>query len=110
MENILIVFAILILATALGGTQLPKLPGAPLTILAYILLLFNGMARAALAKHFFIPFVIVAVLSILIYLADKKASKNPENLSKRDALLSNSIFQGAFILIATFYFSMMFFL
>lgn len=110
MENILIVFGILILSTALGGTQLPKLPGAPLTIFAYILLFFNGIARAAMAKHLFIPVIIVAALSALIYLAEKKASEDSSSLSNRDKMLTNSIFQGVFILLATIYFCALFFI
>jgi high-affinity Fe2+/Pb2+ permease len=110
MENILIVFGILILSTALGGTQLPKLPGAPLAVFAYILLFFNGIARAAMAKHLFIPVIIVAAVSVLIYLADKKVSEDSNNLSDKEKILTNSIFQGVFILLATVYFCALFFI
>ena len=45
MENILIVIAILIIGSALGGTQLPKLPGAILSLGALVLAFFNSHAR-----------------------------------------------------------------
>ena len=46
MENILIVVGILILGSAMGGTQLPKLPGAVLSLGA----LFSWLPARRAAK------------------------------------------------------------
>lgn len=110
MDNILIVVGILILATALGGTQLPKLPSAPLAFAALLLLLLNPIARSAMASMLFIPLILFGVVTVAIYLAEKRYAKEGENSSKMTKLLSNSITQGIFVLATTLYFVGTFFI
>ncbi len=109
MENILIVICILILASAFGGTQLPKLPGAILSLGALFLALFNSHARDNMMAVFFTIPALLVVVGVLSYLAEKRLNKEGENASSRDKLLGGSIFQVVFILIVTVYFVSTFF-
>lgn len=109
MENILIVLGILILGSALGGTQLPKLPGAILSLGALFLALFNSHARDNMMAVFFsIPLILVAV-GVLSFLAEKRLAVAGKNASSRDKILGGSIFQVVFILLVTIYFVSTFF-
>ncbi len=109
MENILIVLCILILASAIGGTQLPKLPGAILSLGALFLALFNGHAFQNMASVFFIIPALLAVIGVLSFLAEKRLLAQGSNASSRDQLLGGSIFQVVFILTVTVYFVSTFF-
>jgi len=109
MENILIVLCILILASAFGGTQLPKLPGAILSLGALFLAMFNGHALDNMASTFFIIPIILVIVGVLSYLAEKRLATEGANASSRDQLLGGSIFQVIFILIVTIYFVSTFF-
>lgn len=109
MENILIVLSILILASAFGGTQLPKLPGAILSLGALFLAVFNTHARENMMALFFVVPVILVLVGILSYLAEKKLASEGENASRKDKMLGGSIFQVIFILVVTMYFVSTFF-
>lgn len=109
MENILIVLCILILASAFGGTQLPKLPGAILSLGALFLALFNSHARENMMAIFFIVPIILVVVGVLSYLSEKKLATEGDNASSKDKLLGGSIFQVVFILVVTIYFVSTFF-
>lgn len=109
MENILIVLCILILASAFGGTQLPKLPGAILSLGALFLALFNTHARENMMAVFFVIPVILVIVGVLSYLSEKRLATDGENASSRDKMLGGSIFQVVFILVVTIYFVSTFF-
>ena len=109
MGTILIVIAILILGSAIGGTQLPKLPGAILSLGALFIALFNTHARENMMSIFFTIPVILVVVGVMSYLAEKRLKKDGENASSRDRLLGGSIFQVIFILVVTIYFVSTFF-
>ncbi|PCJ64538.1 MAG: hypothetical protein COA58_12410 [Bacteroidetes bacterium] len=109
MENILIVLSILILGSALGGTQLPKLPGAILSLGALVLALFNSHARDNMMAVFFIIPVVLVVIGVATYLAEKKLVTEGDNASKNTKLMGGSIFQVIFIFIVTIYFVSTFF-
>lgn len=109
MENILIVLSILILASSFGGTQLPKLPGAILSLGALFLALFNTHARENMMAVFFVIPVLLVIVGIVSFLAEKKLATDGENASSKDKLLGGSIFQVVFILAVTMYFVSTFF-
>ena len=109
MENILIVLGILILGSAIGGTQLPKLPGAVLSLGALFLALFNTHARENMMSTFFIIPIILVVIGVATYLAEKKLATQGENASSQTKLLASSNFQVIFIIVVTFYFVSAFF-
>ncbi len=109
MENILIVLSILILASAFGGTQLPKLPGAILSLGALFLALFNTHARENMMAVFFVIPILLVLVGIISFLAEKKLAKEGENASNKHKLLGGSIFQVVFILAVTVYFVSTFF-
>ena len=109
MENILIVIAILIIGSALGGTQLPKLPGAILSLGALLLALFNSHARENMASIFFTIPIILVIVGVMSYMAEKKLIKEGESSSAITKLLGGSIFQVVFIMILTTYFLSTFF-
>lgn len=110
MENILIVLCILIIASAFGGTQLPKLPGAILSLGALFLALFNTHARENMMAVFFIIPLLFVIVGVLSFLAEKRLATDGANASSRDKLLGGSIFQVVFILALTIYFVSTFFL
>lgn len=110
MENILIVLGILILGSAIGGTQIPKLPGAILSLGALFLLLFNSTARDNMASVFFTIPVILVIVGILSFFAEKRLATDGDNASTKDKMLGGSIFQVVFILVVTIYFVSTFFL
>jgi hypothetical protein len=103
MENILIVLGILLIGSALGGTQLPKLPGAILSVGALILAFFNSHARENMAAILFIIPVILIVVGVMTYLAEKKVANEGDNASSLNKLLANSMFQVVFILVLALY-------
>jgi hypothetical protein len=109
MENILIVLCILILGSAFGGTQLPKLPGAILSLGALFLALFNGHSRENMASIFFIIPVILVIVGVMSFLAERRLIADGTNASSKDQLLGGSIFQVIFILVVTMYFVSTFF-
>ena len=109
MENILIVLGILILGSAMGGTQLPKLPGAVLSLGALFLLFFNSHALGNMMSIFFIIPILLVVVGIGTYLAEKKLANEGDNASKNTKLLASSNFQLVFILAVTIYFVSTFF-
>ena len=109
MENILIVAAILIIGSALGGTQLPKLPGALLSLGALVLALFNPHARENMMSLFFIVPILLVVVGVASYMAEKKLATEGDNASSNTKLLASSNFQVVFIMILTFYFVSTFF-
>lgn len=109
MENILIVLGILILGSALGGTQLPKLPGAILSLGAIALLFFNSNALNNMASTFFIFPIILVIVGVMSFMAEKRVAKEGENASKITKLMAGSIFQVLFIVAVTFYFVSTFF-
>lgn len=109
MENILIVLCILILGSAMGGTQLPKLPGAILSVLVLFIALFNKHSFHNMASIFFIvPFILV-VVGVMTFLAERKLATEGENASSQTKLLAGSIFQVLFILTVMLYFVSTFF-
>jgi hypothetical protein len=109
MENILIVLGILILGSAMGGTQIPKLPGAILSLGALFIALFNKHAFHNMASVFFIiPLILVAV-GVASFLAEKRLAKEGESASSNTKLLAGSIFQVIFIFAVTLYFVSTFF-
>jgi uncharacterized membrane protein YidH (DUF202 family) len=93
----------------MGGTQLPKLPGAILSLGALVLLLFNSHARENMAAVLFVIPVVLVLLGVMSYLAEKRVLSQGANASSRDQLLGGSIFQVVFILIVTIYFVSTFF-
>jgi hypothetical protein len=111
MENILIVLGILILGSAIGGTQLPKLPGAPLAFGAIVLAMFNGVARDTL----FSSWIMIALLVILgaacfaVWRAEKTLAVQGDNASDRTKMMAGSIFQVLLIIAITFFFIALFF-
>jgi len=109
MDNILIVLGILILGSAMGGTQLPKLPGAILSLGALFLALFNPHALDNMKAVFFIIPIILVVVGVMSYLAEKRLATEGANASSRDQLLGGSIFQVIFIMVVTIYFVSTFF-
>jgi branched-subunit amino acid ABC-type transport system permease component len=109
MENILIVLGILILGSAMGGTQLDKLPGAILSLGALVLAMFNSHARENMMSLFFIVPILLVVVGVMSYLAEKRVATAGSNSSSRDQLLASSNFQVIFILIVTLYFVSTFF-
>ncbi len=109
MENILIVLGILILGSAMGGTQLPKLPGAVLSLGALFLALFNSHARENMMASFFIIPIILVIVGVGTYLAEKKLATEGDNASGQTKMLANSNFQVLFIVAVTFYFVSVFF-
>jgi Zn-dependent protease with chaperone function len=104
MENILIVLGILIIGSALGGTQLPKLPGAILSLGALVLAFFNSNARDNMASLMYIIPLLFFVVGIASYFAEKKLIAEGENASSTTKLLGGSIFQVIFIFALTMYF------
>ncbi len=104
MENILIVLGILILGSAIGGTQLPKLPGAILSLGALVLAFFNGHARENMMSTMFIIPLLFVVVGVATYFAEKKLVTEGANASNMTKLLGGSIFQVIFIVTLTFYF------
>ena len=109
MENILIVLAILIIGSALGGTQLPKLPGAILSLGALFLALFNSHSRENMASIFYSIPIILVVVGVMSYLAEKRLMAEGDNSSTMTKLLGGSIFQVVFIMVLTTYFLSTFF-
>ena len=109
MENILIVLGILIIGSAIGGTQLPKLPGAILSLGALFLALFNSHALDNMMAVFFIIPVILVVVGVMTFLAEKKLVTEGDNASGQTKLLASSNFQVVFIVILTLYFVSTFF-
>jgi hypothetical protein len=109
MENILIVLAILIIGSALGGTQLPKLPGAVLSLGALILAFFNPHARENMMSLFFVVPVLLILVGVASYMAEKKLATQGENASSNTKMLASANFQVVFIMIVTFYFVSTFF-
>lgn len=109
MENILIVIAILILGSAMGGTQLAKLPGAILSLGALVLGLFNTHSRENMMSVLFIIPIILVVIGVASYLAEKRLATEGDNASGSTKLLASSNFQAIFILIVTIYFVSTFF-
>ena len=109
MENILIVVGILIIGSAMGGTQLPKLPGAILSLGALFVALFNSHARENMGAFFFIIPVLFVAVGILSYLSEKKLIAEGASASSKDQFLGGSIFQVVFILLLTIYFVSTFF-
>ncbi len=109
MENILIVLAILIIGSALGGTQLPKLPGAVLSLGALILAFFNPHARENMMSLFFVVPVLLILIGVASYMAEKKLATQGENASSNTKMLASANFQVVFIMIVTFYFVSTFF-
>ena len=109
MENILIVIAILIIGSALGGTQLPKLPGAILSLGALFLALFNSHARENMASIFYTIPVLLVVVGLMSYMAEKKLISEGDSSSTMTKLLGGSIFQVIFIMVLTVYFLSTFF-
>ena len=109
MENILIVLGILILGSAMGGTQLPKLPGAILSLGALVIALFNSHARDNMLAVWFIIPIILVVVGVMSYMAEKKLATEGENASDQTKLLAGSIFQVIFITVVTIYFVSTFF-
>ncbi|MDB4161638.1 hypothetical protein N9772_04665 [Bacteroidia bacterium] len=109
MENILVVLSILILASSFGGTQLPKLPGAILSLGALFLALFNTHARENMMAVFFVIPILLVVVGVVSYLSEKRLTTDGENASSKDKLLGGSIFQVIFILTVTMYFVSTFF-
>ncbi len=109
MENILIVLGILILGSALGGTQLPKLPGAILSLGALVLAMLNPHARGNMMEMFFIIPIILIVVGVASFLAEKRLATEGENASSRTKLMASSIFQVVFIIAVTLYFGSTFF-
>lgn len=109
MENILIVIGILILGSALGGTQLPKLPGAILSLGALFLAMLNSHARDNMMSSFFIIPLLFIVVGVATFFAEKKLATEGEGASSMTKLLGGSIFQVIFIVALTFYFVSTFF-
>ena len=109
MENLLIVLSILIIGSALGGTQLPNLPGAILSLGALFLALFNGNARENMASICFIIPILLVVVGIISFISEKRLITDGANASRKDQLLGGSIFQVMFILFLTLYFVSTFF-
>jgi hypothetical protein len=109
MENILIVLAILIIGSALGGTQLPKLPGAVLSLGALILAFFNPHARENMMSLFFVVPVLLILIGVASFMAEKKLATQGENASSNTKMLASANFQVVFIMIVTFYFVSTFF-
>jgi hypothetical protein len=109
MENILIVLGILILGSALGGTQLPKLPGAVLSLGALVLAFFNPHARENMMSIFFVIPAILILIGVGTYLAEKRLATEGDSASRNTKLLASPIFQVVFIMIVTFYFISTFF-
>lgn len=109
MENILIVVGILILGSAMGGTQLQKLPGAILSLGAIFIAFFNTHSRENMMSLFFIVPIILIALGVASYLAEKKIATQGDNASGNTKLLASSNFQVVFILIVTVYFVSTFF-
>src|SRR6056300_510224 len=103
MENILIVIAILVIGSALGGTQLPKLPGAILSLGALFLAFFNAHSRANMASLLFIIPIILIIVGVMSYLAEKRLKDEGDNASNMTKLLGGSIFQVVFIMVVAFY-------
>lgn len=99
----------MILGSAFGGTQLPKLPGAILSLGALFLALFNSHARENMAAFFFIIPGILVIVGVLSFLSEKKLIAEGASASSKDQLLGGSIFQVIFILIVTMYFVSTFF-
>ena len=109
MENILIVLGVLILGSALGGTQLPKLPGAILSLGALVLALFNSHARDNMMAVWFIIPILFVVIGVGTYLAEKKLVTEGDSASNNTKLLASSNFQVVFIVLVTMYFVSTFF-
>lgn len=109
MENILIVIGILIIGSALGGTQLPKLPGAILSLGAIVLLFFNSNSLHNMASTFFIFPILLTVVGVMSFMAEKRLATEGANASKNTKLLASSIFQVLFIVAVIFYFVSAFF-
>lgn len=109
MENILIVLGILIIGSAMGGTQLPKLPGAILSLGALFLALFNKHAFDNMASIFFSIPLILVVVGVMTFLAERKLATEGESASSQTKMLGGSIFQVIFILVLTIYFVSTFF-
>jgi hypothetical protein len=104
MENILIVLGILILGSAMGGTQLPKLPGAILSLGALVVALFNSHARDNMLAVWFIIPIILVIVGVMSFLAEKKLATEGDNASDKTKLLASSIFQVLFVFVVTIYF------
>lgn len=109
MENVLIVIAILILGSAMGGTQLAKLPGAILSLGALVLGLFNSHSRENMMSVLFIIPIILVVIGVASYLAEKRLATEGDSASNNTKLLASSNFQVIFILVVTLYFVSTFF-
>jgi hypothetical protein len=109
MENILIVISILIIGSALGGTQLPKLPGAVLSLGALFLALFNAHSRENMASIFYSVPILLVVIGVMSYMAEKRLKIEGDNFSTMTRLLGGSIFQVVFIMVLTTYFLSTFF-
>ncbi|MGB0850696.1 MAG: hypothetical protein ACPGTP_05585 [Bacteroidia bacterium] len=109
MENILIVLGILLLGSAIGGTQLPKLPGAILSLGTLFLAFFNSHARDNMASTYFIIPAILIIVGVMTYLSEKKLATEGDSASNSTKLLASSNFQVIFIVILTFYFLSTFF-
>ena len=109
MENILIVLAILIICSSLGGTQLPKLPGAILSLGALALAFFNGHSRENMASVFYSIPLLLVIIGVITYLSEKKLATEGENATFVTKILGGSIFQVVFIMVLTTYFLSTFF-
>ena len=109
MENILIVLGILIIGSAMGGTKLPKLPGAILSLGALFIALFNKHAFENMASVFFSIPLILVVVGVMSFLAERKLASEGDSVSSQTKMLASSIFQVIFILVVTFYFVSTFF-
>jgi len=109
MENILIVLGILIIGSAMGGTQLPKLPGAILSLGALFLALFNKHAFDNMASIFFSIPLILVVVGVMTFIAERKLTTEGESASSQTKMLGGPIFQVIFILVLTIYFVSTFF-
>ncbi|MDB4107160.1 hypothetical protein N8368_00055 [Bacteroidia bacterium] len=109
MENILIVLGVLILGSAMGGTQLPKLPGAILSLGALVLALFNSHARDNMMAVLFIIPILFVIVGVGTYLAEKKIVTEGDSASNNTKLLASSNFQVVFIVLVTMYFVSTFF-
>lgn len=109
MENILIVLGILILASSLGGTQLPKLPGAVLSLGALVLAMFNSHARDNMMSTYFIIPILFFVIGFATFFAEKRLATEGDSASNSTKLLGGSLFQVVFIICVTMYFVSTFF-
>jgi len=109
MENILIVIAILIIGSALGGTQLPKLPGAILSLGALVLAFFNSHARENMESILYSVPILLTIVGIITFIAEKKLVSDGEHASPMIKRIGGSIFQVIFILVLTVYFLSTFF-